>query len=62
MNGHIARVLIGCGTSHNFISEDFVKSHDLKAGHIPCVSVTVASGMKSYLDQALMNFELILAT
>ena len=58
VNGYIARVLIDCGVSHNFISEDFVKSHDLKACHIPCVSVTVASGMKSYLDQALMNFEL----
>ena len=58
VNGHIARILIDCGASHNFISEDFVKSHDLKADHISCVSVTFASGMKSYLDQALMTFEL----
>ena len=58
VNGHIARILIDCDASYNFISEDFVKSHDLKADHIPCVLVMVASGMKSYLDQALMNFEL----
>ncbi len=58
--GYNACILIDCGASHNFISENFVKHHDLSTTSVARVSVTVANGMKSYIDQALVNFELTL--
>ncbi|CAF3028738.1 unnamed protein product [Rotaria sp. Silwood2] len=58
VNGYDARILIDCGASHNFISENFIKFHNLQTSGIPRVSVTVANGIKSYIDQELMNFEL----
>jgi transposase InsO family protein len=58
VNSYYARILIDCGASHNFISEDFVKNHHLQTSCITRVSVTVANGIISYIDQALVNFEL----
>jgi len=60
VNGYNARILIDCGASHNFISEDFVKHYSLPTTSIARVSVTVANGIKSYIDQALVDFELTL--
>jgi hypothetical protein len=48
------------GASHNFISEDFVKCHTLPTTSVARVSVAVANGIKSYIDQALVDFELTL--
>jgi transposase InsO family protein len=58
VNSYNARILIDCGASHNFISEDFVKCHNLETTRVTSVSVTVANGIKSYIDQALINFHL----
>ncbi|CAF4002497.1 unnamed protein product, partial [Rotaria sp. Silwood1] len=58
VNDYQARILIDCGASHNFISENFVKCHDLPTSSVASVSVAVANGIKSYIGQALVNFEL----
>jgi len=60
VNSYNARILIDCGASHNFIAEDFVKCHNLPTSRIARVSVTVANGIKSYIDQALVDFQLTL--
>ncbi len=60
VNGYNARVLIDCGASHNFISENFVKCHDLPTNRITPVSVTVANGRTSYINQVFEGFELAL--
>jgi hypothetical protein len=59
VNGCSTRVLLDCDASHNFISEDVIKCHDLQTRSITDVSVTVANEIKCYIDKALMNFELI---
>ena len=61
VNGYNARILIDCGASHNFISEDFVKCHNLHTHNITRVYVTVANGITLYIDQALIDFELKLS-
>ncbi|CAF2747692.1 unnamed protein product [Rotaria sp. Silwood2] len=58
VNGHATHILIDCGASHNFISEDFVKRHHFKTSLIPRVLVTVANGVTSYIDQVLLDFDL----
>ncbi|CAF3332568.1 unnamed protein product [Rotaria socialis] len=58
VNGYDAHALIDCGTSHNFISEDFIKRHKFKISNTPRVSVTIANGVTSYIDQALLDFDL----
>lgn len=58
VNSCKARILIDCGASHNFISEDFVKYHSLSTTSIERVSVSVANGIALYISQALTNFEL----
>ncbi|CAF3434864.1 unnamed protein product [Rotaria socialis] len=58
VNGYDKHALIDCGASHNFISENFITFHNLPTRNIPPVSVTVANGIISHIDQALMNFEL----
>ncbi|CAM4885360.1 unnamed protein product [Rotaria socialis] len=58
VNGYDAHALIDCGTSHNFISEDFIKRHKFKISNTPRVSVTIANGVTSYIDQALVDFDL----
>ncbi|CAF5088114.1 unnamed protein product, partial [Rotaria sp. Silwood1] len=58
LNDYQARILIGCGACYNFTSKNFVKYHDLATSSVASVSVAVANGIKSYSDQALVNFEL----
>jgi len=61
INGYHARILVDCGASHNFISEDFIKHHHLHTNPVTSVSVTVANGLTVYINQALMNFQLQLS-
>ncbi|CAF1476084.1 unnamed protein product, partial [Rotaria sordida] len=58
ISGHNANILIDCDTSHNFISEIFFKCHSIQTSRITCVFVTVSNGIKSYIDQTLVDFAL----
>jgi hypothetical protein len=52
VNGYSTRVFLDCGASRDFIFEDFIKCHDLQTRSITDVSVTVANGIKCYIDKA----------
>jgi hypothetical protein len=58
VNGFLVRVLVDCDSSHNFISGNFLKCHDLPTSYITRVSVTIANERKSYTNQVFQDFEL----
>ncbi|CAF3880155.1 unnamed protein product, partial [Adineta steineri] len=58
VNDYHVHILIDCGASHYFIADDFIKKHHIPTNSIPSVSVAVARGFKSHINQTLMNFNL----
>ncbi|CAF1660484.1 unnamed protein product [Didymodactylos carnosus] len=58
LNGLNVCMLVDLDASRNFISEDFVKCHDLQADTVGCMSVSVGNGVKSHTDKVLTRFSL----
>ncbi|CAF1224693.1 unnamed protein product [Didymodactylos carnosus] len=58
LNGLDPSIRVDYDASHNFISKDSVKCHDLQADTVGRMSISVANGIKSYTDKVLIRFSL----
>ncbi|CAF1509572.1 unnamed protein product, partial [Didymodactylos carnosus] len=58
INGKNARILLDCGATHEFISNEFVKKHGIETDVVHRISVSVADGRASETTRATTTFDL----